>query len=440
MFKKQTPTMMALAFFTIVFIFLIAYPGFATTMEIIDEDIDQAAGSITISEGTAVNGNVNLNMGDIEVNGVVNGNVTNNMGRIVINGDVQGDVSTDMGQLEINGNVSGDVRTRMGDVIIKGSVGGNLYGDLGRLQVDGTVGGDVESGFGELRISGVVGGDLDSKGGNITINGIVEGDVNLGQGQVELGPEGSVTGHIYVDRGLIKKADTAMVGSMEVGEELTRSELREELKDDHIMDHPREGIGERISDQVITRVNDIMRRVSFLPQIGPGRDWQLFPTLFMGFYSNVARGMLNMLILFALAALTHTLFPRQVKAAGNAVSVKAGPVIGWGLLTTILVIPVMILLGLSIIGIPLILVVMMALAVAAVLGYTAVTELVGGRLIYVASPSTRVNPLGAIVIGVLVIGLISMIPIAGWLVSWFIYALAIGAALVTKFGTQGSFN
>ncbi len=438
MFKKQTPAIMCLAFFTIILLFWVASPALAETMEIIDEDIDQAAGSITISEGTAVNGNVNLNMGDIEVNGVVNGNVTNNMGRIVINGDVNGDVSTDMGQLEINGSVSGDVRTRMGDVIINGSVAGNLYGDLGKLQVDGTVGGDVESGFGELRIDGVVGGDVDSKGGNITINGLVEGDVTLGRGQVELGPDGSVTGHIYVDRGLIKKADTAMVGSMEVGEELTRSELREEMQDDYLVERPRERMGERIADQVITRVNDIMRRVSFLPQIGPGRDWQLFPTLFVGFYSNIARGMLNMLILFALAALTHSLFPRQVKAAGDAISINAGPVIGWGLLTTILAIPVIVLLGLSIIGIPLILFVLMALAVAAVLGYAAITGLVGERITYVASPSANINPLGAIAIGVLVIGLISMIPVIGWFVSWFIYAVAIGATLVTRFGTQGS--
>ncbi len=438
MLEKQKPAIMCLALFTLALIILVASPGFASTMEIIDEDIDQAAGSITISEGTAVNGNVTLNMGDIEVNGVVNGDVKNNMGRIVINGDVHGDVSTDMGQLEVNGNVSGDVRTRMGDVIINGSVAGNLYGDLGKLQVDGTVGGDVESGFGELRIDGVVGGNVSSKGGNITINGLVEGDVTLGRGQVELGPDGSVDGHIYVDRGLIKKADSAFVGSMEIGEELTRAELREEMKDDYLVERPRERTGERIADQVITRVNDIMRRISFLPQIGPGRDWQLFPTLFVGFYSNVARSMLNMLILFAFAALTHSLFPRQVKAAGDAISINAGPVIGWGLLTTILAVPVMVMLGLSIIGIPLILFVLMALAVAAVLGYAALTGLVGERLTYVASPSANINPLGAIAIGVLVIGLISMIPVIGWFVSWLIYAVAIGATLVTRFGTQGS--
>lgn len=439
MFKVQTPAIMGLTFFTIVFILLVVSPVLAETMEIIDEDIEQAAGSITISKGTAVNGNVTLNMGDIEVNGVVNGDVKNNMGRVVINGDVQGDVSTDMGQLEVNGNVSGDVRARMGDVIINGSVAGNLYGDLGKIQVEGTVGGDVESGFGELLIIGVVGGDVDSKGGNINIDGLVEGDVTLSLGQVELGPDGSVAGHIYVDRGLIKKADTAMVGSMEIGEELTRAELREEMQDDPLVESPRERMGERITDQVITRVNDIMRRISFLPQIGPGRDWQLFPTLFVGFYSNIARGMLNMLILFALAALTHSLFPRQVKAAGDAISINAGPVIGWGLLTTILAIPVMVLLGLSIIGIPLILFVLMVLAVAAVLGYAALTGLVGERLTYVASPSAKINPLGAIAIGVLVIGLISMVPIIGWLVSWFVYAVAIGTALVTRFGTQGSY-
>ncbi len=438
MIKNQAAVIARFVLFAIAIIIYLAPPGFAETMEIIDEDIEQTTGSITIPEGTAVNGNVILNMGDIEIYGIVNGNVKNNMGRIMINGNVQGDVSTDMGKLEINGNVSGDVRTRMGDVVVTGSVGGNLYGDLGRLQVEGTVGGDVKSGFGELDIAGLVGGDVDSKGGNLIINGLVEGDVTMALGQVELGPNASVTGHIYVDRGLIKKADTAIVGSMEIGEKLTPVELQEEIEDDYLVDRPRERMGERIADQVITRVNSIMRRVSFLPQIGPGREWQMFPTMFVGFYGSIARGMFNMLILFAVAALTQTLFPGQVKTAGDAVSVKAGPVIGWGLLATVLSIPVVILLGLSIIGIPLMLVVLMVLAVAAILGYAAITGLVGERLIYRTSPTAKVNLLGTIAIGVLLIGLVSMIPVIGWFVSWFIYAVAIGAALVTKFGTQAS--
>jgi len=140
-----------------------------------------------------------------------------------------------------------------------------------------------------------------------------------------------------------------------------------------------------------------------------------------------------MLIMFALAALTYTLFPLQVKVVGSAVSMKTGPVIGWGILAAVLAIPLMILLAITIIGIPLIFVEIIFLAVAVILGYTGIAHLIGNRVISSAS-SNPANPLVAIALGVLLIGLISMIPLLGFLVSLAVYILAIGAALATGFG------
>jgi uncharacterized membrane protein len=143
-----------------------------------------------------------------------------------------------------------------------------------------------------------------------------------------------------------------------------------------------------------------------------------------------------MLIMFALAALTYTLFPAQVKRAGAAVSSKTGPVIGWGILALVLAVPLAILLAITLIGIPLIIVEAAIFAVAAILGYAGIAGLVGGKIIASAS-SKAANPLAAIAIGVLVIGLTAMIPIIGALVSLAVYTMAVGAALVTRFGSTG---
>ncbi len=404
--------------------------------EIVNKDINKTAGNLVILTKTKVNGDVTLNLGELTVYGVVNGNVKNNMGQVNIEGNVNGDVETNMGQVIVNGNVSGDVKTRMGDVVVDGSVGGNVITDLGETKVGGSVGGNIGSGFGELRITGTVGGDVKSAGGIVIISGIVEGDVNLEQGIVELEPNAVVSGKVYVGRGMVNKADTATAGSIEIDEYMSASQLRDHVNDNgYRYDGVNGDVGQRIAARVIASIDNAINRSSFdfMPDTMIRRDWPFFP--FMTIYGSVARGILNMLILFALAALTYTLFPSQVKASGNAVLVKPGPVIGWGVLAAILAVPLMVLLVITIIGIPLIVVEIVILAAAALLGYTAIAHLVGNRVIGSAS-SKPVNPLGAIALGVLLIGLISLIPILGSLISLAIFILGVGSALVTRFGAN----
>lgn len=409
----------------------------ATTMVIIDEDINKAAGSLEIPDGTSVNGNVTLNLGELLVGGVVNGNVKSNMGQVTIDGYINGDVEANMGQVIINGNVAGDVMARMGEVVINGSVGGNLNADLGEVEVDGSVGGDIGSGFGELRITGIVGGDVNSRAGKVTITGIVEGDVILDQGVVELGPDAVVSGRVYVGRGMVNKTDTSIVGSVEVGEEVGVSELQDPAPEEgYRFDGVDRDFADRIADRVVISVEDALSRFEFLPHRMRSPHWPFLPLPFVGIQGSVARGVINMLIMFALAALTFTLFPRQVKKAGDAVMERTGSVVGWGILAAALAIPLMIILAITIIGIPLIFVEIFFLAAAAILGYTGIASLVGERVVG-ASSSAAMNPFGTLAIGVLIIGLISLIPILGWLFSMAVFILAIGAALVTRFGTNG---
>jgi hypothetical protein len=401
----------------------------------INEDINKAAGNLVINRETIVNGDVTLNLGELQVDGVVNGDVNSNMGQVTINGDINGDVVANMGQVTVSGNVSGDVRSRMGEIVISGSVGGNVDADLGATRVGGSVGGNVGSGFGELLISGAVSGNVYSKGGNVVITGIVDGDVTLEQGVVEVGPQGVVNGQIYVARGLIKKAESSIIGAVKIDEELTSSELQ---TSDRNPGYSFDGVDEDLVDAIVNRMDrsfdNAFNRFSFMPHVMRNRGWNLYPFPSIGPYGNVARGIINMLIIFALTALTYTLFPGQSRKAAEVVTAKSGPVIGWGLLVALLAIPLMVLLAITIIGIPLIIVEIIVLALAALLGYTGIALLVGEKVVTTASSRT-VNPLGAIAIGVLILGLVAMIPFFGWLVSFAILVLALGAAFTTRFGS-----
>ncbi len=427
--KKGLATVFLLSFMLLITAGMVTAQG----ETVVNEDINKAVGDLEISRGTIVNGNVTLNVGELAVRGIVNGNINSNMGKVTIDGDVNGDVETNMGQVVINGNVSGNVKTRMGEIIVDGSVGGNLESDLGAARVDGSIGGDIGSGFGELLVSGTVAGDIYSKGGNVVVTGIVEGDVVLEQGVVELGPNAIVSGRIIVTRGQVKKADTAVAGSVEIGEEMTISEIEEYESDQGYRFEGLDGdFVENIADRIVREINRGFRSVNFMPHMS--RDWSFFRMPFAGYYGSTARGVINMLIMFALTALTFTLFPRPVRAAATAVTEKTGPVIGWGILAVVLAVPLMILLAITIIGIPLVIIEIIFLAAAAILGYSGITLLVGGKIIGAAS-GKQGNPLGAIALGVLILGLISLIPILGGLISLSLIVLAIGSALVTRFGS-----
>lgn len=433
MFKDKKRIVLLTALFLMAFLLTTAIPAPARAETVLNEDINKMAGDLEIPRGTTVNGDVTLNVGDLTVLGIVNGNINNNMGQVKIGGDVNGDLETNMGQVVITGNVSGNVKTRMGEVIIDGSLGGNLYSDLGPATIGGSVGGDIVSGFGEMLINGVVAGNVHSRGGKVIVNGAVEGDVTLDQGVIELGPNALVSGRVYVARGIVDKAASAAVGSVEIGEELSPAEIQTgETDQGYRFDGVDDSFVDTIVDRIVWEVNRGMRSVGIAP--GTSRDWSFYRYSFPGFYGSMARNVINMLILFALAALTYTLFPKQTRAAGNAVMEKTGPAIGWGILATVLAVPLMILLAITIIGIPLIIVEMIFLAAATILGYCGLVLIIGERVVGTAS-SKQVNPLGAIAIGVLIVGLIGMIPFIGALVSLAIFILAVGTTLVTRFGS-----
>ncbi len=400
--------------------------------DVIEGDINKAAGSLEIPRGTTVNGNVTVNMGEVEILGTVNGNVNSNMGQVTVHGEVNGNVEANMGQVLIWGNVSGDVAARMGEVIVEGAAAGNVKAELGEVVIRGTVAGNVDSGLGELRIPGEVLGNVSSQGKNVIITGRVRGNVDLYRGIVELGPESEVGGRVHVERGMVKVSEGARAGAVDVDEELSETEIerlfgsrgyRFRGLDDF------EDAGE-ILENVFESIGRALSNIRLLP-----RGWRDFtPVLSFGWSGHVARGLLNMLVIFALSALTFTLFPRHVQSAGQIIFEQPAVVIGWGLLALVLAVPLMILLAITIIGIPLIFVEILALALAGILGYTALSRLVGDKIIGAAS-SGAASPLGAIALGVLILGAISMVPWAGSLFSLLLLVLAVGAALATRFGT-----
>jgi len=58
------------------------------------------------------------------------------------------------------------------------------------------VNGDIDAGFGDVKIEGPVAGDVHAEFGDVYVNAPVKGDINVGWGHVDLGPDADISGNL----------------------------------------------------------------------------------------------------------------------------------------------------------------------------------------------------------------------------------------------------
>lgn len=144
--------------------------------------------------------------------------------------------------------------------------------------------------------------------------------------------------------------------------------------------------------------------------------------------------MVNIFIWAILAFVVAMLFPKQVTFAGGEIRKSFWPVFGTGLLAlicfTFLVIFAAVL-CLVLIGIPILFALVIAGLIVKIFGKVALFYFFGESLLRRA----KASPLGAVMLGLLVVSLVGLIPIIGWLFSFVLTIFGWGVSIRTKFGT-----
>jgi cytoskeletal protein CcmA (bactofilin family) len=92
--------------------------------------------------------------------------------------------------------VEHDVSTGAGDLEVRGRVEDDVHSGLGDILVTGKVKGDVDAGFGDVKIEGPVEGDVRAEFGDVYVNAPVKGDIHVGWGEVDLGPDADISGNL----------------------------------------------------------------------------------------------------------------------------------------------------------------------------------------------------------------------------------------------------
>ena len=287
-----------------------------------------------------------------------------------------GDLEVISGDVTILGTVDGDLSGVAGSVTIVGEVTGSVEVAAGSVRVEGRVSGDLDAGTGSLTIAegGVVGGDLEAGTGSATIAGTVEGNARIGADLLVLEPTAHLRGDLEYD-GELRGQDAATI------------------------------------DGTVTRNPDLSVGGFFdagpLPRVGAAVLGVYF------FLVNLVMGALLLLVFPRFAdRLTASTLERPGRTALGGIAAFIG--------TPIL----LVLVALTIVGIPFMLLGIPAYLLALWVGFIYGRLVVGVWLLSFVDAGGR---WAGFLVGMVVLAIVSRVPVLGGILDLFVLVLGLGA-------------
>jgi cytoskeletal protein CcmA (bactofilin family) len=278
--------------------------------------------------------------------------------------------------------VENDVSTGAGDLEVRGLVEDDVHSGYGDVLVSGKVGGDIDAGLGDVKIEGPVEGDVRAEFGNVYVNAPVKGDVNVGWGDVDLGPDAEISGNLECE-----------------GCEITGN--RGAVK------------------------GDMMARgmaLDFDESHGPG---------IIGFV-----GWLFAALAFAACAvLAAVVAPRPLTSATSRAEESPGRSFVYGLVSLPVFFLLCVVLAVSIIGIPLLLLLVPAYLALLFFGALVAAFFIGTRVLMVTGGYRVGNALAAVV-GAIILAATTFIPVLGDLLLYALSLLGTGAIILALFSRR----
>jgi uncharacterized RDD family membrane protein YckC len=240
--------------------------------------------------------------------------------------------------------------------------------------------------------------DLTVVGGNAEINGQVRGDLVVVLGSVSLGTNAEVRGELVVVGGELTAPPEAKIGGDRVV-----------IGADHAF---------------IPGLEGLQRPIEWLARIG--MTARPFPYGYA--WSWVIAGIF--LLLYILASI---LFPKSIERTVDVLDMRPGGSFVTGLLALMLVVPLVVFLVVSFVGIVLVPVIVFGMIVAFFFGKIAVYRYAGQQIGAQTGLEFLRKPLVALVLGTALFYALYMAPILGFVVWAAIAPLALGAALLAFF-------
>ena len=371
--------------------------------------------------------------GDLDLDLEDGGEVTIIAADVNLRGTIGGDLDALAADMTINASIGGDANIAAADISVAGSVGGELNAAAADITIDAGVGGDVNAAGANITLNGATGQDLSAAGALVTFAGSasVGGDAEIAGREAEMAGviggdlearvrELTITGQIAGDAEI--KAETLRIGPDAVigGALSVRGPNEPEIAEGASIAG---GVDYEFADFESERFGEF-DGVNIDFDVGPP-SWA-----FGGAFAVSA---------FVLGALAALIAPRSV--GGIASTFRRRPWVS-GLLglvvlafSPIIILTLFVLLAITIVGLPLGLILLLAFPVLLFLAYAfggiAVGDIIfnrsGGRL----GLGWRILSLFIVLAA---IGALSIVPVIGWVLGPVVLCIGLGAWTIAIFG------
>jgi cytoskeletal protein CcmA (bactofilin family) len=309
----------------------------------------------------------------------VQGDLIASAGTVTVDGRVDGDLVASGGRVKVTGTVTGDVLVAAGNATIAGQVNGDLRVASGQARLEGQVGEDVLLAAGQATVApgARIGGDLIFGAGQMTMEGAVAGSVLGGTGT-------------YTRRGSVGGTEKVNVGQRQP----------------------------RAAPTLADRALDALRRYVSILVIGVLMLW-LLPRVLRGAADAVRGRPLLSLLVGILGCIGVVILLIVVVLVAVLLAVALG-LLGVGALAGTA----------AFAGFLLAAIVVFLFLLAVGFGAQATVGLALGRLVFRGEGRSFAAAFGAMALGVLVVVLISLIPVAGGWLEGLVVLLGLGALVM----------
>ncbi|HET9578259.1 MAG TPA: hypothetical protein VFP44_10560 [Usitatibacter sp.] len=337
-----------------------------------------------------------------------NGSVENTLGsdQFIAGGTISrsdpvaGDLIAAGGEVDLEAPVQGDAVAAGGSLRIGGKVEHNVYGAGGRVNLDAQVAGNARLAGGRVEIGpgAHVNGNVTAAGGQVTLRGAVKGYFQAAGGQVRI--DGPVEGEVVVSAGQVELGPHARLGGT----------LRYRSHKDLVRDPA-------------ATVSGATERLS-APAEGSGTGSGFAPA------RHVAGGWVWSLGLVVLAALLAAAVPPASMRVSRELRLHPGLSLLFGFIVLVCIPMAAVVLMVTVIGIPLALVVLLAYFALLILGYASAAVGLGEAALGKMRPADAVRSSWRVVFAVaamLALTLLARIPFVGGFVVFLAMLAGIGA-------------
>lgn len=330
--------------------------------------------------------------GSVRVIGVVRGDALLASGDIQVLGDVSGDIRALAGQYEQSGTAEGEVSVAAGSIVLDGLVGDDFWaaGEDVELRSESRIGQDARIAGEDVLIKGRVDGDLDVVADQVAIDAQIGGDVVINARRITIGPNATINGRLRW-RGQ--------------------------------------------SEPIISAEAIVHGGVSGKIEKAAAWRWRSLSSDEEGLFANTWLQRLALAIsALLLGGVVLILAPRWAGQAVRSTRANAGLALAAGAGGALLAGVSLGVLAISAIGLPVALILLIAVPLAAGVGFTLAAVAAGGLLLELAPRRSTVW--GHLTLGVTVFSLLGMVPwIGGWIAPGAVCA-GLGGAIMARMAPQ----